>query len=335
MGDREDLRRQRPPDGEGAELRLLRIAGPRREVPPDRQARVRAAVLGHWQRRVSTRRHLTWWWAAAALAAAATVVAVVAPRLTGRSASTSRVAVVEVVLGDVVAREGPARSSLSVGAGLGPHAVVETAARGRLALRLPGGASLRVDGASRVRLAAADVVHLDRGAVYVDSEGQRAGGGVAVLSDLAEVRELGTQFEVRILEGGLRVRAREGVVLVHATGHDERITAGTEATLGADGSLSTRAIARYGPEWGWVLSAAPSFALEGRTAGELLRWVSRESGLELRWAEPQLAESAEGTVLHGDISGVRPDQAPSVVLPTCGLVSRVEGGHLLIEAADR
>ena len=71
----------------------------------------------------------------------------------------------------------------------------------------------------------------------------------------------------------------------------------------------------------------------GAHRGRALRWVSRESGLELRWADPRLAESAEMAVLHGDISGVRPDEAPSVVLPTCGLAAKVGGGHLLVEAA--
>jgi hypothetical protein len=332
MDDRDDLRGHGP-EGDSAELRLLRVAGPRRAVPQDREARVRAAVHGHWQRRVAARRPLTWWWTAAALAAAAAVVAAVLPRLVKPAPAASQVAVVEVLSGDVTARNAAATSPLSLGAGLARYTVVETAEHGRLALRLPGGASLRIDGASRVALDEANVVHLDRGAVYVDSGRARAVSGVAVTCGFAEVREVGTQFEVRILEDGLRVRAREGVVLVHATGRDEEITAGTEATLRADGSLTTRAIAPYGPEWGWVLSAAPAFKLDGRTAGDLLRWVSRESGLELRWAEPRLAKLAERTILHGDISGVRPDEAPAVVLPTCGFASKVDGGHLLIEAA--
>ncbi len=320
---------------DGAELRLLRLAGPRRTAPHEREARVRAAVHAHWQLHLSARRWSSWWWVAASLTAAATIVGVVLLRTFEPTVTTTGMAVVEVLSGDVLATSGSETATPSLGAELGDGTVVETAAEGRLALRLPGGSSLRIDGGSRTVLEAANIIRLDRGAVYLDSEPGSSSGGVVVRCDLAEVREDGTQFEVRILGDGLRVRTREGVALLWTSGREERIAAGTEATLGADGSLSRKVLTAYGPEWEWVTSTAPVFSLDGRSGAEFLRWVSRETGRELRWTDPGLAAAAERAVLHGNISGVRPEEAPSMVLPTCGLSATVDGGFLVIAAAGR
>jgi hypothetical protein len=150
-----------------------------------------------------------------------------------------------------------------------------------------------------------------------------------------EIRDVGTQFEVRTLDEGLRVRVREGRVVWRDRGHDETVAAGMEAMRGADGAITQRPLSPYGPEWGWVLAAAPPFRIEGRTVGEFLTWAAREAGLELRWVEPKLATSAAKVILHGDIGDVGPIEAPALVLPTCGLVSKVEEGGLLVEAMNR
>jgi hypothetical protein len=70
--------------------------------------------------------------------------------------------------------------------------------------------------------------------------------------------------------------------------------------------------------------------LEGETLSDFLVWVSHETGLQVRFGDPQAGKKLDSIVLHGSIEGVRPDQAPAVVLPTCGLTSHLEGNVLVI-----
>ena len=112
---------------------------------------------------------------------------------------------------------------------------------------------------------------------------------------------------VRLLESAVRVRVREGAVLVES----HRVEAGMELTLRSDGSLDRQKVASHGPAWSWVLKAAPPLAIEGLTVEEFLNRVARETGWQIRYADPEIAESA-GTIVvtaHYDHVGIgRPDE---------------------------
>jgi hypothetical protein len=97
-----------------------------------------------------------------------------------------------------------------------------------------------------------------------------------------------------------------------------------------DGSFVRREAPGHGPAWDWVVATAPAFELEGSTLGELLAWVSRETGWRVRFSEPELAGSADAIVLHGDLNGLRPDQAPFAVLPGAGLEGELDDGVLVV-----
>jgi ferric-dicitrate binding protein FerR (iron transport regulator) len=218
--------------------------------------------------------------------------------------------------------------SLAAGARLATGTVISTSGTGRAAVLLDGGPSLRLDVDSRLRLDAAGRVALERGAVYVDSQG---GASVVVATPWGVVEERGTQFEVRLVPDALRVRVREGAVSLAAgaegdSGQAWDAPAGQELTLGADGRLRRGAVAFHGDAWSWVQEIAPPFELEGRSLGEFLGWVSRETGWHVRWREPGRAAAAGSTILHGSIEGLPPEQALAAVLPTCGLAHRLEGG---------
>ena len=68
-----------------------------------------------------------------------------------------------------------------------------------------------------------------------------------------------------------------------------------------------------------------------RTLAEYLDWITRETGWRVEYAEPAIARDASTIVLHGSITGLRPDQTPLAVLPTCGLRHRMTDGTLTIE----
>ncbi len=326
--------------------RLVRLAGARPPVPAERTVRVEARVRDAWQAGVESRRRGRWlgWSAGLAAAAVLAVLIGVGWRYAMRPAAPPMVvAVVERVagtLGSGVQDPEP----LAAGSRVLLGAVLATADEGRAALRLPiaggggRGPSLRLDVDTRLRFVAPYRLRLERGAIYVDSQG---GPRVVVETPWGEVEERGTQFEVRVGGGGVRVRVREGAIELAApavTGEGARAwqaVAGAELTLATDGRLSRATIPSHGAAWSWVQEIAPSFQLEGSTLGEFLAWVERESGLRVAWADPMRAESGGRAVMHGSIEGMPPEQALAAVLPTCGLADRRDGESVVVFASSR
>lgn len=329
--------------------RLLESAGPRAEVPPEDLAAIKRVFRAEWQEHVRQRqarrfsaRSGRWLLAAAAavaLLAAANIVSWL--RRPAPPGPLPWVARVESVTGVVTARysEGGGRPvQLRAGMEVVSETELQTAgaapgAPGHAALRLADGSSLRLDAGSQVRLARAGpwfLVDLDRGAVYLDS-----GAGsqtVFVRTRLGNVRDIGTQFEVRLLEAGsaLRVRVREGEVRVAKGGAAYPAVAGVELTLHADGEVTRRQVASHGTPWSWVLEAAPPMEIEGKTLEEVLDRVARETGWKIQYSDENLAASADSIVVHGTIGHLTPDQALDVVLPGAGLRYEVVDGVLVI-----
>ncbi|HXT50141.1 MAG TPA: FecR family protein, partial [Thermoanaerobaculia bacterium] len=209
----------------------------------------------------------------------------------------------------------------------------------RLAAAGPGQAapSLRIDVGTRARFDAKNELRLETGAVYVDSQG---GAPVLVQTPFAQVTERGTQFEVRVSSGGVRVRVREGAVeLAGAEGVGRpgswQATAGAELMLASDGRLVRATVPAHDQAWEWVQEIAPSFRLEGSTLGDFLAWVGRETGWRVAWADPARAADKVPAILHGSVDGLPPEQALAAVLPTCGLADRRDGDTVVVFASSR
>lgn len=311
---------------------LLRSAGERRTVPRERSDRVRRVARDIWRaevRRRTLRRRVHVGGAIAAslvLAAALAVLLREAP-----STSPSPIFVVELVAG--AATEG-ARSPLATGSRLSVGSEVRTGEGSRIALRLPSGASVRVDDLSAIRLLGPDEVALDRGAVYVDSG--TGAPALVVRTPLGEVHEIGTRFEVRLHDGGLRVRLREGSVSVRRGRVSHEVPSGEELLWDAEGGVARRALAPHDPAWDWTAAIAPRLDLEGRTAREILEWVARERGLALVYADAAVERAASETVLAAGPADLSPDEALPAVLPACRLAYRIsESGVLEVSAEAR
>jgi ferric-dicitrate binding protein FerR (iron transport regulator) len=188
-----------------------------------------------------------------------------------------------------------------------------------------------------VRLVSATEVELEAGAVYVDtgsdpSPGQASGGHLVVRTPYGTARDIGTRFLVRLdpEDAPLSVRVRDGRVELERRGALHEAGGGEEMVVRTDGSFVRREAPGHGPAWDWVVATAPAFELEGSTLSELLAWVSRETGWRVRFSEPELAGSADAIVLHGDLNGLRPDQAPFAVLPGAGLEGELDDGVLVV-----
>jgi ferric-dicitrate binding protein FerR (iron transport regulator) len=203
---------------------------------------------------------------------------------------------------------------------------------------MAGGASVRVDADTRIRLASAREVELDRGAVYVDTgAAPRRGEEVAVRTPAGRFVGLGTQFEVRSEESaeGTRLRVREGKVRLDRDGAPRLTAAGRELVVRGDGTLSEGAIAISGPQWDWVLAAAPTIEIEGVKVRRFLDWIARETGWRVELADQEAVSLADTVELHGSIAGLTPVDAAGVVLSSAGLGHRVSDGTLVVFVAKR
>jgi hypothetical protein len=227
-------------------------------------------------------------------------------------------------------------TTLKVGDALPTGLEIKTLSTGgatdsRIAFQLAGGQSVRLDKSTVLTLASSTRLELAEGAVYVDS-GSTANGIVEVVTAYGVVRDIGTQFEVRIGsdEAPVRVRVRQGAVILDSQGSEFSATGGEELTLRQDGSLQRTELDFSGEEWLWVTTLAPAFPIEGQSLRLFLDWVARETGWRIRFSDSELEESASQIVLHGTIDGLTPQQSIAVVIPGSDLTYRLEGRHLLI-----
>jgi FecR-like protein len=320
---------------------LLHLAGRRPRLPEGEVAPIREAVREVFRRqarRTAIRRRIGW--LGTGLAAGLLLAVGLILRSPEIKVPVEPIARLEMRTGDVGITDAAGRQvapqSLFAGA------VLTTGDRGRAAVRLPAGASLRIDAGSSVRFDSVRQVTLERGAVYLDSGAAAVPGhGIEIATALGSVRDVGTQFEARLLPGeshrqetaaaALRVRVREGRVLVGHGGKVHQARAGGELVVQADGGLRRAEFPIYGAGWEWVQRAAPTLAIEGATLADFLDWASREAGLRWRLAEPRSGNAPEGIILHGSIEGLTAEEALDVVLPGCGYRHRSAGGELWLE----
>jgi ferric-dicitrate binding protein FerR (iron transport regulator) len=315
-------------DEEDVTAELLRLAGAPADPPAERAARVRAAVHREWRvgrRRRAVRRNIIV--AVIGVAALLTIaVAISRPRSDVRPSGLT-LATAQRVQGKPQIIRQPDRVTLLAFMPLHMNDVIETDDQSRAAVQMADGSSLRIDRASRVRVAEPRVIDVIAGAVYVATAD--GSPGFEVRTPIGAVRDIGTQFEVRLRENALRLRVRTGRIEIHRGGTVDTAAAGTEATVTSSG-MTIRRIPAYGSEWDWTADVAPSFAIEGRSLHSFLEHITTEEGWTLRYADPDLADAAARIVLHGSVEGLKAEEALGVVLPTSGLDYRLREGELLV-----
>jgi hypothetical protein len=338
-----------PPAGDDTDatdttVRLLQIAGSRPAPPSERTARVRDNIRAHWDVRVRhqvARRRARI--AAGILAAAALVLLVVRigddGSTRGRNTDDRRVPAVSGRAIAWVARIGgpagnthrisPASPSrpLAVDEPILPGETVETGDGGRLTLRFADDAAMHVDMGSRVRATGERAVELLAGAVYVDTG--RAGGPFEIRTPLGTARDIGTQFEVRLMGSRVRLRVRTGVVQLSGSGRSTIGRAGTEILFSSTGEDS-RPFSPDGPEWAWTADASPVLDIEGLSLSTYLERLAQEQGWTVHYVEPALARDAGSIILHGSVAGLTPRESLDVTIGTSGLAYRLDNGRLVV-----
>jgi ferric-dicitrate binding protein FerR (iron transport regulator) len=320
---------------------LLQTAGMRPGVPVDRERRVKAAFLR--EVRAASRGRAVRRRVGAAAVLVLMAAAAVATRL-GRPREavpppSAVVATVDRVEGSVGGSlEGKsvwrdhsgARVALAPGDSLRTGDRIGSGASGRIGLRLASGVSLRFDRDSHARLESPDRLVLAAGAVYVDSG--PASVPLAVVTSFGVVKDIGTQFEVRVEPVAVRVRVRSGAVEVHRGRDVAAARPGVELTVTAE-AVTTRQVLSYGEEWAWADRLGPAVDSDGRTLAEFLAHVCREQGWTLVYADRGLALDAQGIVLRGSTKDLQPVDAVAVVVATAGLSCRLTDGTLEVARA--
>ena len=318
--------------GDAAVESLLRLAGPREVVPVDRMRRLKASAHAEWRAltRARRRRHMAIYGLGGLAAAAVLILTLRTSRDAIPGAGTDDIGLIEKLSGtgaEFASRgDGSApNTALAVGAHVMPGRDLVTRRDGSATLRLASGVVVRLQGDGVLGFESREVLVLKAGAVYVDSGGAAS---VEVRTTAGVVRDVGTQFEVRILATGLRVRVRDGAVQVRQkhTRHDA--SAGDELTLDTDGRATRRSIPTTAAAWA-TADGAP-FELEGRSLREFLDWIVGENGWQLQFADAAVEDKARTTTLHGSIQGLSSEQALAAVLPTSGVAHRLEAGVLSI-----
>lgn len=347
MSDKNERTRDTVGDPEHADDRigaLLRSSGRRPPIPLDRAARIEQATRATWgamrERRARGRR--LWQWTA--LAAAAVVVAGAGLMLRGRGTPLefpATIATAEIAAGEVWSRPAAQATAapsgrLHAGDKIAAGTEITTASDGRVALRLASGHALRLDAGTRVRTLSERMLVLERGAVYVDSgsAARAAAEAIEIRTPLGAVRDIGTQFEVRMLDTSLLVRVREGTVSVAGRGGTLAMEAGEELTLDPAGVAVRGTVDSFGAEWAWSEASARFGDLQGRSLREFLDWYTRERGLRLELAGEGLDAAVGAVMLSGSIEGMTLEQAIDSVLATTSMSREEREGTLRVFRND-
>ena len=337
------------PERESEVRTLLRESVKAQYVDPARAARVREAVHDEWVRGRAPRPASRWRVGAAAAVAAGIVATVFVarpwqgPERTQAPRASAPLATVRYVGGSARGQVSGSSAPAAIRAGdvLTAGAEISMGGEGSATglgatLALADGVEVRVAGQTTLRLEGPQRLELLAGEIYIDTNGRRADASPVPLEVAAAgsvIRDIGTRFLVR---GGpaVTVRVREGRVELDQGGVRYDASAGEGLSVAANGLVTRAPAVMFGPEWDWIVRATRPQPVDGRTLAEFLAWVEREGGRTVRFADQAVGRSAEKTLVYGAIDGLSVDEALEVVLPSCGLAHRVEGGVITIVAGD-
>ena len=298
-------------DDDRALEELLGRASPRQAPPADVNQRVKAAVREEWRkehRRNAMRRRT------AMFAAAASVVLAVAVVWTTWLAPLPppvQVATLEKSMGTIylLSEQAELRRAENLRSVQSGQTIV-TAENASVGLRWNHGGSLRLDANTEVLFAAKDSIELRSGRVYFDSlPDSGAKSSLKIRTEHGDVAHIGTQFMTAVDDDSLIVSVREGKVSIDGRFYDDTVEAGNQARLVGSRRPEILSIRTFGPEWEWIEATAPIAVMQGKSLYDFLLWISRETGLEVRFESDEVERVAREESPKGDL-----DETPRVAL---------------------
>jgi len=206
-------------------------------------------------------------------------------------------------------------------------------AHGPVLISLSGGGTLRVAADTVLEITGEAQARLRRGQVYVDlPPGSSTKQPFRIVTREGTIEHMGTAFEVLENDWIMRLRVREGRVLLHHDTVHIVANAGTELTAIPGAAVSRREIDTYGRDWLWVAALAPDYEIEGRPLLGFLEWASRELGRPLKFSDSHAHDVAERTIMHGSVRGREPLDALASVLATTSLTYEIRGDTIWIQS---
>ncbi|HXV40494.1 MAG TPA: FecR family protein [Steroidobacteraceae bacterium] len=312
--------------------RVLKAAGPREKPPAEIERELRESLRSEWRAVVAERRgrRRTAFALAAGVMAAAIGAWIAVPQITAPAPAVGTIA---QATGELRVRSGWLGRWQAGGNG---RIVTEgerlaTGPAGRGALALGSGISARLDQDTQVRVAAADRLVIDYGAIYVDAGADSASAApLEIVTPTGSVRHLGTQYEVRVSDSGVRLRVREGRIEWSSGAGSATGVAGEELTIAGDGRIGRGPVASHGEAWDWAIEAAPAIDIEGLPLTGFLGWAARELGCRVEYSTQQVEHEAAGVILHGSVAGLPPARALEAVFATTRMQAVVIDGRILV-----
>jgi ferric-dicitrate binding protein FerR (iron transport regulator) len=296
---------------------LIRAAGRRAQPPEDAYQQVLIAATAAFRGKIAERRGRNrMLLAAAAGVAALTIAFLLQWNATSAQPQVARVA--RVIGAAELAADGGWKPMTESGGTLLEGASLRTLAGGSVALALDGGASLRLAAATELQMDGPRRILLRSGTLYLDNAGS-VGAGYQIETPAGIARDIGTQFELRVADGVLRLRVREGRVEIDRAGEIVKGSAGEQLDIDVLGSVSRSTIAATDTAWQWVETIAPAPDIDGQPASVLLTWVARETGRRLHYESAAVETRAAAVILHGNIRHLAPLAALNVMLATTDL----------------
>lgn len=310
---------------------LIRAAGRRAEPPEDAYRQVLAAATAALREKTARRKERLWvlWSGAAAVLVLAVALMF---QWTPPGAQREELARIERAIGSVERATGDVWQPVGESAApLTKGMKVRTLAGGRAGLLLAGGVSLRLAAQTEIMLDEPGRLYLSKGTIYLDNRGS-VGTGYRIETPAGIARDLGTQFELDVSGGALRLRVREGRVEIERAGQMLSGAAGEQLEIDVLGGVTRSPIGAADPAWQWAESIAPAPDIDGKPAAELIAWVARETGRRLRYESPAIEQRAAAVILHGNIRHLPPLSALDAMLATTDLECVIAGDTMEIRA---
>ena len=160
------------------------------------------------------------------------------------------------------------------------------------------GADIRLKTDTSLRFHATKLELLE-GTVYIDThhESTLNPGSVVVSTNYGAFTHIGTQFLVETNKDGVLAAVREGTIIGPDNTSLNAKQGPQQMRVGASGVIQTDPIDPNGGVWDWVAEAAPPLENTSANVDDVLRWATRELGLELRYKNPDVEIHARKTSL--------------------------------------
>ncbi len=317
---------------------LIRAAGRREDPPQENYNRVLAATEQAFHALVQRRRRrrISYGLAASLLTAAILVAAVIGTR---QQPTPIQVAVTETLRGTAAIRATGQSGWTSLPGNDSPlmsASQLRTGRGSRIGILLTNGVSVRLDELTEIELESGSRIHLMAGTVYVDSGRHRFTiQPIQIVTQQGKASDIGTQFELQYIDDVLRLRVREGRVLLQREADQISSAQGDQLSIDSGGQIVWAQIASDDPEWSWVETVAPAPDIDGEPVTVLLDWVGRETGRKIKFDNPDVKIAADRTILHGDVQDLSPMEALVTMLSTTDLeFSLDEPGTIVVSTRN-